>query len=119
MTINQSYNESTCNSVQYYNDKSLTIQIDSFENADTIQRKAHIESLAYDDQSSHLVDKIDHSIDLKPLNETSSIEEFSASDLDSLTNKENEICTAHSESCFLRCDNMLSLNTKYKRILCP
>ena len=36
MTINQSYNESTCTSVQSYNDKYLTIQIDSFENADTI-----------------------------------------------------------------------------------
>ena len=71
MPLNQSYEESTCTSVQSYNDKFLTIQLDSFENSVTIQGTAHIESVGYDDQSCHSVNKVDHSIDLKSVNETS------------------------------------------------
>jgi hypothetical protein len=50
MTINQSYDEISSNSLEFNDDQSITIQKQIFKRSDPIQRKELGTSLAYDYQ---------------------------------------------------------------------
>jgi hypothetical protein len=118
MTINQSYDDISSNSSDSNEDQSITIQKPIFENSDHIQRKELSSSMGYDDKYCKFNNKLDHSIEFDDLEDTSSKIDASGSDLDSLTNDESVLCSSHGQPCFMRCDNMLSKETKCQRFLC-
>jgi hypothetical protein len=72
MTINQSYDDISSNSLESNDDQSITIQKQIFERSDPIQRKELSTSLAYDYKYCNSINKIDHSIEFNDLEETSS-----------------------------------------------
>ena len=92
--------------MQKHDESFPTIQLNNFNNDDTVEVMWHIDRLGYDEISCDSINKIDHSIDLNQSNKNNANKEIAVFCDDSITYKTKGVCTVHGEHCKLLCDNM-------------